>query len=145
MGRSGLGEVVAQLLVDGELARAAGFGILQDHVTDVGQLDVARVEDLDAEHFVAGSDGSQRTHPINRAEEVADDDRHSAAAFRTTQRVDRDRQIPAHPDRRLGHGRDGAQHRLLVLPSGPGWYSSYLLAVGNQRTKPVSSATVEVS
>src|ERR1700679_862224 len=39
MGRGGLGEVVAQLLVDGELARAAGFGILQDHVTDVRQLD----------------------------------------------------------------------------------------------------------
>src|ERR1700742_2303595 len=102
MDRGGLGEVFAQLLVDGELARAAGFGVLQDHVADVGQLDVARVEDLNAEHFVARGDGAQRAHPVDRAEEVTDDDRHSAAAFRTTQCVDRDRQIPAHPDWRLG-------------------------------------------
>ena len=63
----GAGEVVAQLGVDGELAGDPGFGVLQDHVADVGQFDVARVEHLDAEHLVAGGDRAQRPHPVDRA------------------------------------------------------------------------------
>ena len=35
VGACGLGEVVAQLRVDGELAGDPGFGVLQDHVADV--------------------------------------------------------------------------------------------------------------
>src|SRR5258707_10700694 len=48
----GLLEVGAQLLVDGELAGDAGFGVLQDDVADGWQFHVARVEDLDAQHLV---------------------------------------------------------------------------------------------
>ena len=144
VGRGRLGEVVTQLRVDGELAGDAGFGVLQDDVADVGQLDVAGVEHLDAEHLVPGRDRAQRTHPVDRAEEVADDHRHSAAAFGPAQRVDGRRQIPAHPDRRLGHGGDGAQQRLLVLTSGACRHPGRRHAVGDQGADPVAAAAVEV-
>ena len=48
------GEVVSQLLVDGELAGHAGLGVLQDDVPDGGQFDVAGIENLDPKHLVAG-------------------------------------------------------------------------------------------
>src|ERR1700759_5636035 len=83
MRRGGLGEVIAQLLVDGELAGDTGFGVLQDDVADVGQLDVAGIEHFDAQHFMARGDGPQRTHPVDWAEEVTDDHGHPTAPFRT--------------------------------------------------------------
>ena len=94
------------------------LGVLQDDVADVGQFDVARVDDLDAEHLVPPGDGSQRPHPVDRAQEVADDHRHAAPPLGTAQRVDGRRQVAAHADGRLRRGGDGAQQLLLVHATG---------------------------
>ena len=105
----------AQLRVDGELAGDAGFGVLQDDVADVGQFDVARVEHLDAEHLVPAGDRPQRPHPVDRAEEVADDHRHPAATLGPAQRVDGGRAgRRARPSAPAGVVAIGAQHCLFV-------------------------------
>src|SRR6185312_7362301 len=88
VGRRGLLEVVAQLFVDGELPGDAGFGVLQDDIPHGRQLDIAGVENLDAEHLVPPGDGPQLTHPVDGSEEVAYDHRHASAALGTAKRVD---------------------------------------------------------
>ncbi len=143
MGCGGLTEVVAQLRVDGELAGDTRFGVLQDDVADIGQLDIARVEHLDAEHLVAGGDRAQRTLPVDRAEEVADDHGHPAATFRPAQGIDGHRQIPAHPHRCFRGGGDRAQQRVFMHAPGTGRHPNHFVAVGNQRAEAVTSAAVE--
>ena len=140
----GAGEVIAQLGIDGELPGDTGFGVLQDHVADVGQFHVARVEHFDAEHLVPGCDRAQRAHPSDRAKEVADDHGHAAAPFRPPQRVDGGGKVPTYTQggtRRCG---DGPEQCLLMLTAGPSRNANDVLAVGDHRPDPVAAATVEV-
>ena len=138
------GEIGLQLSIDGELTGDPGFGVLQHDVADVRQFDIAGIEHFDGQHFMAGRDRAQRTRPVDRPQEVADDHRHPATAFRPAQRVDGRRQIAAHAGRRLGHGRDGAQHGVHMLSSGARRHASRVGAVGNQRADSVTATDVEV-
>ena len=53
---------------------AAGLGVDEPEVADVGQLLLARVADLDRDHVVPAGELEQRAAPVARAAEVGDDD-----------------------------------------------------------------------
>ena len=76
-------------------------------------------------------------------EEIADDHRHAAPAFRTAQRVDRRGQVAANPHLRLGDGRDRPQQVVLVHPAGQCRHPDDVLPVGDDRAEPVAAAAVE--
>ena len=51
--------VRSQLRGGGELAGAARFRVVQDHVTEVGKLEIPAVENLDGEQFVTSGQRPQ--------------------------------------------------------------------------------------
>ena len=88
------GEPLAQAArrrVDADLA--AGLGIDERQLADVGQIALAGVVDLDGEDLVARGDGGQRSEPVARAAEVRDE--HDEPAARRGRGDEPQRRTPA--------------------------------------------------
>src|SRR3954471_10294442 len=74
LGRRGGGEAVPDPALAGVYVDlAAGLGIDEPEVAGVDEVLFARVDDLDRHHAMAGAQRLQRTLPVARAAEVADD------------------------------------------------------------------------
>src|SRR6186713_3259118 len=61
---------------------AAGLGIDEGQLADVGQVAFARIGDLDAEDLVSRCDGGQRPDPVSWSAEVGDHDDKPATTCR---------------------------------------------------------------
>ncbi len=75
--------------VDVELL--AGLGILDEQGTDVGQLDLATVEQSDGHDLVALGQQVQGALPAGRADEVGDDEDERAPLDRPLPRLEQGR------------------------------------------------------
>ena len=90
----GLAEPPAEALVvrvDVELL--AGLGVLHDQRADVGQLDLAPVEQADRQDLVALGEQVQRPLPARGADEVRDHEHQRAALDRVLARLEQRRQV----------------------------------------------------
>ena len=89
--------------VDVELL--AGLGVLHDQRADVGQLDLARVEQANGDDFVPPVEQAQRPVPARGADEVRDDEDERASLDRVRPGLEQRRQIG---ERRAAPGADDA-------------------------------------
>lgn len=123
-----------------EFTGAARFRVVQHHVAQIGQFEVAAIDDLDSEQFVPAGQCPQGALPVERAEEIAHHDRQTAAALGTSQRLDEPLEITAGPVGCVRGCRDGTQQRLGVQPPTTRGDAGRLVAGGDHRADPIPAA-----
>lgn len=144
MRRGGFGEIGTQLRRRAEFTGAACFGVVEDHIPDIGQFEVPRIEYFHCQHIVSCRDRSQRSLPIDRTEEITDHNCHPPPALRATKRFDGRTKISSHAVGGTGRRRDGPQQRLRVDSATPGRDPSRLCSGGNHSTDAITSAAGQV-
>ena len=137
-------ELLAQQGGRVHLALPARLRVGQHDGAHLGQVDVARVEDLDGEQLVPGGQRTQRPLPVDVAEEVGDHHGEPAAAGRAAQLLDGVGEVAAHP---LGRARclgDLADQAAGVREPAAGRDADGLLPGRDDRADPVPAAAGQV-